>query len=177
MKTNDVLNMQAALTALAAIKLPVKTAYRISKGLGKVNQVATRAQKAQNALFMARGVLNHQTGQWQVGKVESDALNTANDQLRDTKEEKADHADHADNAEYYDSLIAIAQRDIDEKQAALTAVVSAFQAEIEAIMNEEVDIQFMPVHISELGEVSIEPQHLAALDGFILTDVAETEEA
>ena len=174
MKIRDVLNMQAALTALAAIKLPVKVAYRISKGLGKVQQVATRTQKAQNDLFMARGIFNPQTGQWQVGKTESDALNTANDQLRDTKEEKADHTD---NAEYYDALITIAQKDIAEKQAALTAVVSAFQAEIEAIMDEEVDIQFMPVHISDLGEVSIEPQHLAALDGFILTDVAEMESA
>ena len=55
MKTIDILNMQQALTALAAIKLPFKSSYRISKGLNKVTQIINRVQKQQQDLFKLLG--------------------------------------------------------------------------------------------------------------------------
>lgn len=173
MKTNEILNMQPALVALAAIKLPARVAYRISKGLNKVQQIATRIQKAQNALFVQRGILNPQTGQWMIGKPESDALNAANETLRDLLTDKANAPEGSD----FEPVIALARAAVEEKQAALTATVKAFQAEIEAIMEAEVQIDFIPVHISNLDGISIEPQHLAALDRFIVSSIAEIEDA
>ena len=55
LKVIDVLNMQQALTALAAIKLPFKTSYRISKALNQVAQVINATQKKQQALFKSMG--------------------------------------------------------------------------------------------------------------------------
>jgi len=43
-----------------------------------------------------------------------------------------------------------------------------FQAAVTALLDAEVTFEFEPVSLAELGDISIEPGHLAALEGFVL---------
>ena len=45
-----------------------------------------------------------------------------------------------------------------------------FSAEMQTLLDEEVTITLTPVHIDDLGSLDIEPSHLVALDGILLTD-------
>lgn len=51
--------------------------------------------------------------------------------------------------------------------------LKSFNAMLEEINEQEVEVQFHPVHINDLN-IMIEPAHLAALDGFLITDGDET---
>ena len=46
---------------------------------------------------------------------------------------------------------------------------------IQKLLDAECDTKFMPVSLASLGDIQIEPIHLAALDGWILTEPAEVD--
>ena len=46
----------------------------------------------------------------------------------------------------------------------------AFQAEMKALTESEVEVAFMLVSISELGNATVQPAVLEALDGFMITE-------
>ena len=48
----------------------------------------------------------------------------------------------------------------------------ALQADLAVLFDQDAGIEIATISVADLGDVAIEPAHLLALDGFLLTDVA-----
>ena len=119
MKISELLAIQQSLSALSQLKLPVKVAYRISKGLKQLARLGIAVNKEQHELYRTMGELNEEGTQFVIPEDKTEAFNAA----------------------------------------------------MQSILDRDEPFDFTPVSLDDLGGISIEPMHLAALDGIMLTDV------
>jgi len=153
---NQLMTLQPALIAVSQIKLPAyPTASRFDRALRDMAKATAPLQE----LYHTKGVLHPNAGMYMppTDTEARAALEVARAALDESPESSA----------AFEAAAVIAN--------AATDRVVDFQVAWAEISNREVEIDFHPVHESELGSASIEPIHLSALRGFmILRDEAVT---
>lgn len=120
MKLSQIVECAPALSALAATKLPAKSAYRVAKAINLIKPELTAYEESRLKLAEQFGVKSEDGTSFQFD---------------------------ADGA-------------------------ASFSKGMADLGNEDVDLKLPTVTPDELGDIEIEPMHLAALDGVLIMEAA-----